>query len=196
MPQVQAAEPSASNRRSVRNVLINRALQREFTVAMIAIMMSAGSIVGVMIHFTLAGITEGSPSTISRLALERMLLDVNSQLILGTILVIFITVILTGLFGIFFLHRVAGPVYRFRQVLKQIAAGQMPRQVKLRDKDFFKETAAELNHVIDVLKRHDEASKRIEALLSDQELSQVPPQAAKKLKEIEKNLSDLKPISS
>jgi methyl-accepting chemotaxis protein len=176
----------AANRRSVKNVLVNRPLQREFTLFMIVIMMTAGIIVGLMIHFTLTGMTEGSPGTLSRLALERMIADANAQLIMGTVLTIFISVIVTGWFGIFFLHRVAGPVYRFRQVLKQISAGELPRKFKLRERDFFKETGAELNRVIQLLRQQEEASKEMESLLSANKGKTLSPDVCDKIREIQK----------
>ena len=61
---------SAGHKRSIQNVLINRPMQREFTLVMLAIMMTAACAVGVLIHFSLKGLTEDAPSTISRLALE------------------------------------------------------------------------------------------------------------------------------
>jgi len=184
---------ATANKRSVRNILINRPLQREFTISLIAIMMAAGVIVGVMIHMTLGGLTEGAPRTLSRFALERMLADVNAQLVMGTLLVIFLAVILTGFFGVFFLHRVAGPVYRFNVVLKQMARGEVPREIKLRQRDFFKETAMSLNEVILVLKRHEGASKRLETLIERQGLSS---EASAELREIQKTLSSTHSPSS
>src|SRR3989338_10302787 len=73
----------AAYKRSVQNVLINRPMQREFTLVMLAIMMTAACAVGVLIHFSLKGLTEDAPSTISRLALEQMVFDVNSQLVVS-----------------------------------------------------------------------------------------------------------------
>ncbi len=185
-----------SNRRSVKSVLINRPLQKEFTLAMIFIMAGAGVIVGLLIHFTLLRIIESSPNTVSRLALEAMLLDASSELVVGTILVLFSAVILTGFFGVFFLHRVAGPVYRFRQVLKEIANGGIPQDIKLRDKDFFKDTAEELNRMLRVLRRYDESAKQVEILLADDRFKQLPPDLTQKISETKGILSSLQTRTS
>ena len=90
------ADEKASDKRSIQSVLINRPLQREFTLVMLAIMMTAAFAVGVVINFTLNGLTENAPSMISRTILERMIFDANSQLVVSSILIIFIAVIVTG----------------------------------------------------------------------------------------------------
>jgi len=179
---------SGSDRRSIRNILINRPLQREFTLSMIFIMVSAGFVVGVMIHMTLSSITEGAPQTISRLALERMIQDVNTQLIMGTLVVIFVTVIMTGIFGVFLLHRVAGPVYRFRQVLKKMSGGELPREIKLRERDFFKETAAELNQVIHLFRKYEQTSREISKILDGGKDKPLTNEEISKIKKLQSGL--------
>lgn len=47
-------------------------------------------------------------------------------------------------------HRIAGPVHRFTQILKRIAAGDLTQQVKLRKYDFLKELGVEINRVAQV----------------------------------------------
>ena len=159
-------------KRSIQSVLIHRPMQREFTFVMLGIMMTAAFAVGMVIHRTLNQLMEDAPITISRTTLERMIYDANSQLVVASILIIFLAVIATGLFGIFFLHRVAGPVYRMGQVLKRMGGGEIPSEVHLRKRDFFKETAEELNRVIQLLREFDEKSKTI-----DQLLVQIPKDA-------------------
>jgi len=178
----------ASNRRSVRTILIHRPMQRMLTLTMIGVMMTAGVLVSVMIHFTLKQMTDGAPQTLSRLALERIISDVNLQLIMGTIFVIFLAVIVLGFFGVFFLHRVAGPVYRIRQVLRQMASGELPPDVHLREHDFFHETAAELNRVIHVLRGYAVTSKKINALLTENRDQESSPEVQAKIAELCKEL--------
>ncbi|MGI9456231.1 MAG: hypothetical protein ACR2NU_06685 [Aeoliella sp.] len=48
-------------------------------------------------------------------------------------------------------HRFAGPVFRIRQVIKHLAAGEQPKQIEFRDNDFWKEIAEDVNRVIDRL---------------------------------------------
>lgn len=186
----------SSDKRSIQNVLINRPLQREFTLIMLGIMMMAAFSVGMMINFTLRGLTDNAPITVSRTTLERMILDANSQLVVSSVLIIFLAVIATGFFGVFFLHRVAGPVYRFRKVLKQMGSGQVPEtDVHLRRRDFFKETADELNRVIHLLREFEETSETINLLLRQIPKEALPSDASTKLHQIQDSLSRLKKVS-
>ena len=186
------ASEKASGKRSIQNVLINRPLQREFTLVMLGIMMTAAFAVGIMINFTLNDLTENAPATISRTTLERMIFDANSQLVVSSILIIFLAVIATGFFGVFFLHRVAGPVYRFRQVLKRMGSGEIPSEVHLRRRDFFKETAEELNRVIQVLKDFDHASQKIDNLLVQLPKDALPADMSNQIREIHSALVQLR----
>lgn len=185
---------SGREKRSIQSVLINRPLQREFTLVMLAIMMSAAFAVGMVINFTLGNLTENAPTTMSRLTLERLVFDANSQLVVSSILIIFIAVIATGFFGVFFLHRVAGPVYRFRQVLKKMGSGEIPGNIQLRKKDFFKETADELNRVIQLLRELDSTSQKMDQVLTQLPKDSLPVDLSNKIHDIHKTLAHLRKL--
>lgn len=184
-------DQSKSQKRSIQSVLIHRPMQREFTFVMLVIMMTAALAVGMVIHRTLSQLTEDAPATITRTTLERMVYDVNSQLVVTSILIIFLAVIATGLFGVFFLHRVAGPVYRMGQVLKRMGGGEIPAEVRLRRRDFFKETAEELNKVIQLLRELDDKSKAIDQLLVQIPKDSLSRDVAAKIDNIHKTITQL-----
>jgi hypothetical protein len=48
-------------------------------------------------------------------------------------------------------HRFAGPVYRLRQVIHNLASGEKAERVEFRDNDFWKEIAADVNRLVDRL---------------------------------------------
>ena len=182
-----------SYKRSAQNILINRPMQREFTLVMLGIMMTAAFAVGIFINLTLGSLAENAPTTISRTTFERIIFDANSQLVVISILIIFLAVIATGFFGVFFLHRVAGPVYRFRQVLKRMGSGEIPSNVYLRRRDFFKETAEELNRVIHLLKEYDIISQKVDSLLTQLSKSAFPQEEANtKIEEIHRQITQLR----
>ena len=189
------ADEKGAEKRSIKNVLINRPMQREFTLVMLAIMMTAAFAVGIIINLTLSALTEDAPATISRTTLERLVFEANSQLVVSSILIIFVAVIATGFFGVFFLHRVAGPVYRFRQVLKRMGSGEIPGEVHLRQRDFFKETAEELNRVIILLKEFASTSQKIDVLLTQIPVESLPENLRTKLGEVQNSLTRLKKSS-
>ena len=188
------AAQTSGDKRYIQNVLINRPMQREFTLVMLGIMMAAAFAVGIMINYTLSGLTQDAPSSISRTTLERMVFDVNSQLVVSSILIIFIAVIATGFFGVFFLHRVAGPVYRLRKVLERMGSGEIPGNVQLRRRDFFKETADELNRVIQLLREFDSTSQKIDIVLTQIPKEQLSPDLSGKINEIRNSLTQLRKL--
>ena len=58
------------------------------------------------------------------------------------------TIIFTFIFSVIVSHRMAGPVYRMRQILKEMAQGDLRRSViHLRKKDEFKHLFADINNV-------------------------------------------------
>ena len=58
-----------------------------------------------------------------------------------------------------FSHRIVGPVFRIRQVLQSLAAGESQRHVQFRKNDFWKEISADLNLVIDRLDNLQQAEE-------------------------------------
>jgi methyl-accepting chemotaxis protein len=50
------------------------------------------------------------------------------------------------LISIFYSHRIAGPAWKLRTALHQLAEGGLPRPVKLRDTDYLQDLAKAVNH--------------------------------------------------
>ena len=48
-------------------------------------------------------------------------------------------------------HRFAGPVFRLRQVIRNLASGGKPERVEFRDNDFWKDIAADMNRLVERL---------------------------------------------
>jgi methyl-accepting chemotaxis protein len=78
----------------------------------------------------------------------------------STVLPLALTFVCVAAHCLVFTHRVAGPVHRIRTVLGEIAARKLPvGPVTLRDRDYFKDVAAEVNKVVDA-QREDAARQR------------------------------------
>ena len=77
-----------------------------------------------------------------------------------TVLPLAVTFVCMAIHGVVFTHRIAGPVYRLKMTLREMARRHFSEHgVNLRKKDYFKDLAAELNTVIDAL-REDAARER------------------------------------
>jgi methyl-accepting chemotaxis protein len=78
----------------------------------------------------------------------RMLLTLHKSIwpALGAVMLIM------GTASIFITHKIAGPVYRFKQVLAEIYSGNLNVSIKLRNRDDLKDLAEEFNKVISELR--------------------------------------------
>ncbi len=191
-PNNNPSQPKASDRRSVRNIIIHKPMQQQFTLITIAIMMFSACGVSFVIHSTLHETIADSVGRIGGIGAYTILSDVSYDLIVRVVLVFFATIIAVGLFGIFFLHRVAGPAYRFHQLFKSLSRDQIPSDVTLREKDFFKEIAVELNMVFKSLRKRQQAIEQVETIISSMSSAQLPPETKQKVEQLRSILQELK----
>ncbi len=139
-------------KRQIRNLLIHKPMQREFTFVVIALLMVSTAVVGFVIHDTLHQASMGGGFQFGRINPYEVLAEVEYQLLLKITAILFITLIIMGAFGIFFLHRIAGPVYRFRRILRKLSEGEISPPVRIREGDFFGEVVDDLNNLLDRLR--------------------------------------------
>ena len=59
-----------------------------------------------------------------------------------------IAILLILVHSVFFSHRIAGPLYRFRNVFKAIGQGDLTVQTKIRDHDYLQQEAEGLEHMV------------------------------------------------
>ena len=77
-----------------------------------------------------------------------------------TVIPLALTFVCVAAHSLVLTHRIAGPIYRIRTVLRGMAERKYPKNpVTLRDKDYFKDVALELTAVIETL-REDAARER------------------------------------
>jgi len=57
-------------------------------------------------------------------------------------------VVLTGIFGLFFSHRLAGPAYKIQKIIEQRLRGEKVEPITLRKNDEFKDLAETVNKLI------------------------------------------------
>jgi methyl-accepting chemotaxis protein len=63
------------------------------------------------------------------------------------------------LLSMLMMHRVAGPIYRFRQVFADVSRGVLTMRVSTRTGDYLTEEAAELDEMVSTLRTRIEAAK-------------------------------------
>lgn len=178
-------------KRRVRNILIHKPMQREFTFVMIALLMISNLAIGFVIHETIREAAFGGGFQFGRINPYEVLSEVSYQLILRASAILFVTLVVIGIFGIFFLHRVAGPVYRFRKIFMRINDGEFPHFVRLREGDFFTETAAEINQLVTKLRQDYDNRKLAKEKLKEvlDRIDFAPPSMRQDIEEIYKIIS-------
>lgn len=182
-----AAPHKRPYRRRVRNILIHKPMQREFSFVLVALLMISTLAVAFVIHTTVREVAMGGGYQFGRISPYEMLSDLSYQLVFRVSCILFATLIVVGFFGVFFLHRVAGPVYRFRQVFLRLNDGEIPGPITLREGDFFLETAGEINRLMKRLEFERGKSKQVREKLTE-------IMAVKSQNETEKSVRELKSL--
>lgn len=156
--------PAQKNyRRLIRSVLIHKPIQREYTLVVFCLLIVSALAVGFVIHTTIRNALMGGGYRFGTVSPYEVMTDISYDLIFRVSLILFVTLFIIVIFGVFFLHRLAGPVYRFQSVLRRISRGEIPDEFRLREGDFFSETATDINQVIRLLRENREklASVRV-----------------------------------
>ena len=175
-------------RRKVRNIFIHRPMQREFTLIIFCLLMVSTLAIGFVVHDTIHQAAFGGGFQFGRINPYEVLQEVRYQLILKISLILIVTIIVVGIFGIFFLHRVAGPVYRFHRIFMRVNDGEIRKihaPLKIREADYFQETMGEINRL---LKRMQHDAERLETIKNkmDQALKALPnaPEALREVRRL------------
>ena len=162
-------QPQEKYKRRFKSVLIHKPMQREFTLVVISLLIVSALAVGFVIHYTLREAMMGGGYRFGKISPYEVMSEVSYDLVLRVSMVLFATLLLIAVFGVFFLHRIAGPVYRFRSILRRVAKGEIPDEFKLREGDFFTETAEDLNVVLQILRskrqKAQDLQKRFEEVI-------------------------------
>ncbi|HOL22208.1 MAG TPA: hypothetical protein PLQ41_05085 [bacterium] len=133
-----------------RNYLINKPLQFIYSGIMIYLLLIGIIVVGVGTYYLTFNTILNELETQGGLSQAyEMVKDINLLILkrVGTMLVI-VLVFAFGL-GVYYLHRIAGPVYRIEKTIREMAEGKKVEPIRLRKKDFFKSLAEAVNKLIE-----------------------------------------------
>jgi hypothetical protein len=176
--------PHRPYKRQVKNLIIHRPMQREFSFMLIALFMVASAAVAWVIHQTIRDAAFGGAFTFGKVNPSEILYDVSYSIIIRVTLVLILTLITIGAYGVVFLHRVAGPVYRFRQTLLKVNRGEMPQDIKLREGDFFHDMAHDINIILRRLRAEQEKISELKEKVVDFQKSAPSEDARRKADEM------------
>ncbi len=141
---------AAGNKRRIRNFLINPGYQLRLilwlTLVSVLLLAMNAWIFYRSFNENYAILLELAPmagDTKNQLAAEMTMILFK----LGTVSFLFLLVV--SLLGIVFSHRVAGPLYKFKKVFREIQAGDPELRIHLRRDDEFRDVAEAFNEMMD-----------------------------------------------
>jgi len=183
-----------------RNYFIKKNFQVNFTVKfLIIILIEAFLAAGLFLYMSKGTLTTGYLG--SELRIARTYDFFLPMLLLSNLIIVGISAVIGIAVFIFLSHRIAGPLYRFENILDAIKKGDLTQRFKLRENDQFVELANSINEHTDTLDKnmgHLKAgvmefsqltSKMQTAMASDpsanKELERLLQEMSKKLQELE-----------
>ena len=183
-----------------RNYFIKKKFQVNFTVKfLIIILIEAFLAAGLFLYMSKGTLTTGYLG--SELRIARTYDFFLPMLLLSNLIIVGISAVIGIAVLIFLSHRLAGPLYRFENILDAIKKGDLTQRFKLRENDKFVELANSINEHTDTLDKNmghlkagvmefsQLASKMQTALASDpsanKELERLLQEMSKKLQELE-----------
>ena len=137
-----------------KKFLIDKNIQRRFAglLVMVALITSLQLVVYILvvdnnIHTEAAkyGLDE-DPVLISFIIVQQ------KAVLVKLIVLLFVNMGLMGLFGLFFSHRITGPIYRINRFLKEMVDGDLSGEIRLRKSDEFQNVAATINDLLKSLR--------------------------------------------
>jgi len=133
-----------------RRYLINKPLQFIYSGIMIYLLLIGIIVVGVGTYYlTFNTILDELEAQGGLQQAYDMVRNIN-LLIMKRVGIMFIVVLIFSFgLGVYYLHRIAGPVYRIEKTVREMAEGKKVEPIRLRKKDFFKSLAEAVNKLIE-----------------------------------------------
>jgi len=137
-----------------KNYLINKPLQFAYMGIAIWLLLVSVLLIGTLTYYITLNTVLAQLESTQNLNIDayQIVKTINSILSkrIGGLLVFLI--ILAGILEMFYLHRIAGPIYRIEKTLRDTAEGKKFIPIKLREKDFFKGLAEAANNFMELKK--------------------------------------------
>ena len=140
----------SSDKHRRRNYFVKKSFQSKFSLRFVVlILLEAVLIAGLFLYVSSGTLTTGYHGSDFRIEKTAEFFSVTFFLIS------LIVGIAMGLLGmalfVYLSHRIAGPLYKFEKILREVASGNLSQRFRLRKKDQLSSLAQDLNDLIGVL---------------------------------------------
>ena len=176
------------NRR--KNYFIKKRFQRNFIVKF-CILVIIGSVISGAIVYTMSRSTVTTTFENCRLRIKSTADFILPAVMLSGAVVIAVIGLATVAVTLFTSHKVAGPLYRMEQDVKEVASGNLKKRFNLRINDEIKTLAESLDKMTRELRTNIAGIKRdvSELELALKTAAEVPEQAKEKLQNLKRTLA-------
>ncbi len=137
-----------------RKYLINKPLQFVYSGITVYLLLIGIMVVGMATYYiTLDTILSQLEAQGGMTQAYEMVKNINILLMKRISILFIVVMVFAFILAVYYLHRIAGPVFRIEKTLNEIAEGKKVDLVRLRKKDFFKSLADALNRVIGIIQK-------------------------------------------
>lgn len=113
----------------------------------------------------------------------------QSTLLSGLVIVLALLVVLMGLAGIVFTHKVAGPIFKMKRLLRQVGEGQLVVRERLRKGDELQHFFETFEKMVDDLRSRQEAEiMKLDRIVEKLEAGGAPEDGVALLKELRREM--------
>jgi len=142
-----------------RSHLVDRSLQLRY-MGMGAILMVIISIITGWVIYATTWITLIDKLK-DKVLLEEVFIDLNKSILIRTSLLVLVGTTMGALVTMFVVHRVAGPLSRVKEIMREIAKGIVPQRVKFRRGDEFQDLAKAVDEAICKIGENSEKNLKV-----------------------------------
>jgi nitrogen fixation/metabolism regulation signal transduction histidine kinase len=139
------AAPKVRYKRSIKNYLIDSHFQLKYTGMILVVAIAISAVLGIFLWQTSGEVVQESQKVVEQskkvsdvvkiLSQQAGLVRQQHMMLYALVGALAVMVFLIGVLGIYFTHKVAGPIYKMKLLLRQVSDGKLNMGARLRKGD-------------------------------------------------------------
>jgi hypothetical protein len=190
----RSTRPQGAPKRQLRNYLLDRRFQLKYTSMVVGVTLVVASILGAIAYQQSKGQTEAlqvqlamQPDLDARVAsdLDAWGRDRDRQILTGIIAGVFAMCLALGMTGIVVTHRLVGPAYKMKMLLRNVQTGHLKVAGSLRKGDELQDVFVAFHDMVNSLRtRQAEEVALLDAALSKAQATGTPEEVLRIFREV------------
>ncbi len=180
----------AKNRNKRRIYFIDKEFQARFIIKFCLLVIASGILTGAILYFISSKST--TVSIINSRVVVRSTADYLLPVLIQTIAVSLVVVGISAIWlTLFISHKLSGPLYRFKKVMRSLGEGDFTVDFKIRDSDQLQDLADEFNIMIKKIREELSIIKNYFKSLKEKIGNEAPDEKQSCLQELKKITEDI-----